>query len=141
MSRASQLEAVRAYLARLARGAQPRIVFDARGNATVAWVEDMATMDGVLGLLALVVGSEQVAAALARDLAPEQGNAVSPLEREKRINELSVSLLALERQEEQLIMRAADEGVELLRRPDASPPCVLGVVIAAAAQGAEGAAA
>jgi hypothetical protein len=35
----------------------------------------------------------------------------------------------LERREEALIMRAADDGVEVLRRPDASPAAVLGVAI------------
>jgi hypothetical protein len=55
---------------------------------------------------------------------------VSPLEREKRISELSVSLLSLERLEEALIERAAnDDGVELPRRGDASPVAVLGVVV------------
>ena len=72
---------------------------------------------------------EQVSAAFSRDLEPERPDAVSPLEREKRISELSVSLLALERTEEALILRAAGEGIELSRRGDASPVAVLGVVV------------
>jgi hypothetical protein len=127
LCRSSQEEAIRAHLARLVQ--RPKVGFDARGGALVTWVEDMATMDGVLGLLAFVLGPEQVAAAFARDLEPEAAGAVSPLEREKRISELSVSLLSLERTEEALIERAASEGIELARRGDASPVAVLGVVV------------
>src|SRR6516165_6366967 len=126
LCRSSQEEAIRAHLARLVQ--RPKIGFDARGGALVTWVEDMATMDGVLGLLAFVL-PEQVSAAFAHDLEPESPGAVSPLEREKRISELSVSLLALERTEEALILRAAGEGIELSRRGDASPVAVLGVVV------------
>jgi len=131
MRRASELEAIRAHLARLAQRSPPKVGFDARGNATVRWIEDMATMDGVLGLLAFVLGPEPLSAAFARDLAPEGAGAVSPLEREARLAELSASLLALERCEEQLIVRAADEGVELLRRGDADPRAVLNVAVVA----------
>src|SRR6516165_5627334 len=127
LCRSSQEEAIRAHLARLVQ--RPKIGFDARGGALVTWVEDMATMDGVLGLLAFVLGPEQVSAAFARDLEPGSPGAVSPLEREKRISELSVSLLALERTEEALLLRAAGEGIELARRSDASPVAVLGVVV------------
>jgi len=131
MRRASELEAMRAHLARLAQRARPRIVFDARGNATVTWIEDMAQMDSVLGLVAFVLGPEPLSAAFARDLEPEGAGAVSPLEREAKLAELSASLLSLERCEEQLIMRAADEGVELLRRGDADPRAVLNVAVVA----------
>ena len=124
LCRSSQEEAIRAHLARLVQ--RPKIGFDARGGALVTWVEDMATMDGVLGLLAFVLGPEQVSAAFSRDLEPESPAAVTPLERE---TELSVSLLALERTEEALILRAAGEGIELSRRGDASPVAVLGVVV------------
>ena len=126
LCRSSQEEAIRAHRARVVQ--RPKIGFDARRGALVTWVEDMATMDGVLGLLAFVL-PEQVSAAFAHDLEPESPGAVSPLEREKRISELSVSLLALERTEEALIERAASEGIELPRRGDASPVAVLGVVV------------
>src|SRR6516164_9118621 len=124
LCRSSQEEAIRAHLSRLVQ--RPKIGFDARGGALLTWTEDMATMDGVLGLLAFVLGPEQVSAAFSRDLEPESPAAVTPLERE---TELSVSLLALERTEEALILRAAGEGIELARRSDASPVAVLGVVV------------
>ena len=129
----SRREAVRSYLARLESQVKPRVGFDARGAAAIQWAEDMATMNAVLGLLAFVVGSEQVTAAFTRQLEeePEAPGALSPLEREKRINELAIRLLELERVEESLIGRAASEGIELPRRGDASPVAVLGVVIVA----------
>jgi hypothetical protein len=130
MKRASQAEATRAYLARLAVRSQPKVGFDARGNASVRWVEDMATMDGVLGLLTFVLGPQAVASAFARELEqePEPPNAVSPLEREKRLGELAQDLLALERKEAELLSR--DESI--LPRPDMSPQAFLGVAIAQA---------
>ena len=38
----------------------------------------------------------------------------------------------IEAREEALIMRAAGDGLDVLRRPDASPAAVLGVVVAKA---------
>jgi hypothetical protein len=133
MRRASQLEAMRAYLSRLAARSWPKVTFDAKGNATVQWAEDLATMEGVLGALTFVLGADQVSAAFALNLEPERADAVSPLEREKRLAELAAALLALERREESLIERAAGEGTEVLRRPDASPLAVLELAIIAAA--------
>jgi hypothetical protein len=80
-------------------------------------------------------------AAFARELGaePEPANAVSPLEREKRLSELSASLLALERREECLNERAAGDGLEILRWPDASPLAVLGIANGAAKEAASAA--
>jgi hypothetical protein len=137
LKRSSQQEAIGAYLSRLSQQARPRIGFDARGNARVAWTEDLvASKDDLLGLLAFTFGVEQLSAAFARELElePERADALTPLERERRIAELSASLLALERREEELISRAANDGVEVLRRPDAAPLAVFGVEIVAKAQ-------
>jgi hypothetical protein len=78
--------------------------------------------------------SKQVASALLRDLGdqPEAANALTVAEREQRLAELSAEWLRMERLEESLIMRAAADGTEVLRRPDANPLAVLGVVIAPA---------
>ena len=126
----SQLQAVSEYLTRLAAGAAENRV-DARGNARVMWAEDMvAGKDDVLGLLAFALGPEQLLAAFSRDLElePEPADALSSGERDKRISELSDSLLSLERREEGL-MRAAQDGIDVLRRGDADPRCVLGVTV------------
>jgi hypothetical protein len=48
----------------------------------------------------------------------------------RRVAELEATLLELERREEALIMRAAGDGLDILRRVDASPPAVLGVMVA-----------
>jgi hypothetical protein len=139
MKRASQLEAMRAYLAGLAARSWPKVVFDAKGNATVRWIEDMATMDGVLGLLVFALGSDQVASAFALKLPAEASNAISPLERERKLAGLAAELLSLERKEESLIEKASADGTEVLRRPDASPLAVLGIAIVAAKEAASAA--
>jgi hypothetical protein len=132
LKRSSQQEAINAYLARLAQSARPRIGFDVRGNARVMWAEDMVTgKDDVLGLLAFVLGPEALLAAFSHDLEqePEPASAVSPIEREKKLGEAFAALLSLERREESLVERAANDGIEVPRRPDASPLAVLGVAI------------
>jgi hypothetical protein len=42
------------------------------------------------------------------------------------------TLCELQQREEALITRAADDGLDVLRRPDAAPAAVLGVVVARA---------
>jgi hypothetical protein len=133
LKRASQTEAINNYLSRLARQARPKVAYDVRGNARVAWVEDLATMDSVLGLLVVALGAEQVSAAFLRQFEqePERADAVSPVERDQRLADLAASLLLLERQEEALIERAAADGTEILRRAEASPMAVLGITAVA----------
>jgi hypothetical protein len=58
-------------------------------------------------------------------------NAMPAAERIKRISELEAQLLALERREEVLVSCAAADGTEVLRRPDANPMAVLGIVVVA----------
>jgi hypothetical protein len=100
------------------------IGFDARGNATLKWHEEMATMDQTLGV-------ERVAAAFVADLPPPAEDAISPAEREREISKLSGTLLQLERQEEVIISCAFADGTEILRRPDANPMAVLRLQVAA----------
>jgi hypothetical protein len=137
MKRACQIEAMRGYLARLAERSWPKLGFDAKGNATMQWVDSIPTMDSVLGLLVFALGADQVSAAFALNLEAEAPNAISPLEREKRLAGLAAELAILESKEETLIERAGQEGQEVLRRPDASPLAVLGVSIIAAQEAAQ----
>jgi hypothetical protein len=104
LKKSSQQDAIAAHLDHLARQSRPKIGFDARGNATVRWVEDLATMDGVLGLLVLVLTPQVVASAFQRDLEqePEPADSLTPAERDQRLGELSVQLLERERIEEAL---------------------------------------
>jgi hypothetical protein len=136
LKRTSQQAAIGDYLLRLALRTRPKIGFDIRGNARVSFAEDMVTgKDDILGMMAFVF-PDAVAAAFARDddEQAEAPNALSPQERDKRLSELAAALLVLERREETLIARAADDGMDMLRRVDASPLAVLGVVIAMQAQ-------
>jgi hypothetical protein len=132
MTRASQLDAIRARLAGLSAWAKPMIGFDARGNATLRWHEEMCTMDQALALMVYIVGHERVAAAFVADLPEASEEAISPQEREREISKLSHTLLALERQEEVIISCAFADGTEILRRPDANPLAVLRVHIVTA---------
>jgi hypothetical protein len=131
LKRSSQEEAIAAYLERLTQHSKPRVGFDVRGNAKVSFVEDMVVdKTSVLGLLAWVLGPEQIAAAFARELCDAQEdeppNAVSPAEREEKLAELSASLLLLERREAALLCEAHD----MLPRSDMDPRAYLGVRIA-----------
>jgi hypothetical protein len=123
LKRESQEQAITEYVAAQVGRVKPRIAFDMRGRAKVMWAEDMiASKDDLVGMLCWILGgaSKQVAAAFVRDLGdgPEPANALSVAEREQRLAELSAELLRMERLEESLIVRAASDGTEVLRRPD-----------------------
>ena len=68
---------------------------------------------------------------------PTPVSCLSPQDRTARVAELEQKQLELERAEEAMIMRAAGDGIELLRRPDASPLAVLGLTVAAKASAAQ----
>jgi hypothetical protein len=125
----SQQDAIHSYIARLALAARPRINFDRDGNAQLAWREDFATMNDVVGLLALICPAELVNA-FQLDAEPDTADAVSPEEREQKLSELSRSLLDLERREAALL-----NGVDgILPRPEMDPMAFLQVRIAMEAQ-------
>jgi hypothetical protein len=136
LPRLAQQEAISEYLSRLAQQqARLKVVFDVQGNARVIFADDVvASKDDVLGLLSFVLGPQQLAAAFARFLEqePERADALSANEKNARESELRNRLLEHEQREEALIMAAHDQGIEIIRRVDASPACVLGVVIAKA---------
>jgi hypothetical protein len=75
---------------------------------------------------------DRFVAALEReiDTMPEAALTLTATERAQRIAELSKHIDELERSEEALIEAAQTQGVEVARRTDCSPPCVLGVRIA-----------
>jgi hypothetical protein len=120
------------YVVRLARQARPLvgIVNDA---LRVSFRGDMAAPEDVLALVAWAA-PEQLCRALEREIdnQPARADALPASERVRRVAELEDQLHALESREEALIMRAHGDGLEVLRRPDASPPCVLGVVVVTA---------
>jgi hypothetical protein len=125
LTRQAQQDAVHRYLASLAMGSRPKITFDQQGNARIAWAEDIATMNSVVGLLALICPAELISS-FQLDAGPEPENAVSPGQREARLGDLSAKLLELERRESALLCVA--EGV--LPRPEMNPQAYLQVRIA-----------
>lgn len=71
------------------------------------------------------------------DMLPEpKGETLSREERETKIAELRARHLQLERDEEAAISRYAEDGIHILRRPDASPEAVLGIVMGRRARAA-----
>jgi hypothetical protein len=63
------------------------------------------------------------------DMLPEpKGDTLSRAERDTQIAEGRGRILQLERDEEAAISRHAEDGVHILRRPEASPEAVLGIV-------------
>lgn len=71
------------------------------------------------------------------DMLPEpSGTAISMKDREQQIADLRDRMLHLERDEEATIARAAQDGIHILRRPDASPEAVLGLSIGRKARAA-----
>jgi hypothetical protein len=125
LSRQAQQDAVHRYLASLAMGSRPKITFDQHGNARIAWAEELATMNSVIGLLALICPAELISS-FQLDAGPEPENAIAPQEREARLSDLAANLLELERRESALLSVA--EGV--LPRPEMSPQSYLQVRIA-----------
>jgi hypothetical protein len=125
--------AIGKHLAMLAQRARPRISFDQQGNARINFVEDIATMDTTVGLLALCFPQE-LATVLEASLgegATDAPNAVSPQERDAQLTKLADELLDLERKEVALLSLA--EG--MLPRPETNPMAYLQVqIVEAAAQ-------
>jgi hypothetical protein len=129
LPRAAREGAVREFLGRLSRQAGPKVNFDASGAVRLHWADTIvSSKEDVLGLLAYVMDPEYLLAAFLAHLPQEDDpSALPPLERTRQIAQLETGLLALERREEGLIELATRDGVEVFRRPDASPLAVLGL--------------
>jgi hypothetical protein len=135
LKKQSRQDAIHSYLARLALAARPRINFDRDGNAQLRWREDFATMNDVVGLLALICPAELVNA-FQLDAEPDTADAISPGEREQKLSDLAAKLLEFERKEE-VLLRACDG---ILPRPEMSPEAFLQIRIALAPLATEAAA-
>jgi hypothetical protein len=117
-------EALTRRLAAMALRARPRINFDQQGNVNITWGEDIATMDSVLGLLALCFPQE-LAAAFEFDDTPDPPNALSVAERDAAVAKIGADLLAQERIEAVLLEQC--DGT--LPRPEMSPLAFLQLTI------------
>lgn len=58
--------------------------------------------------------------------AADHSDGIAAGDRAARLSKIDTRLLGLEREEEALIVQAADHGMEIMRRPDADPRAVLG---------------
>jgi hypothetical protein len=127
-----QEQLAEAYVVRMLSAARP----------TVAVVGDQLRVtfrDSVVGgtddVLALLCWCcpEQVWKALTRSIReqPVRADAMSAEQRLARAAEIEAQLSDLEHREEALVLRAAGDGLEVLRRPDASPAAVLAVQVVA----------
>jgi hypothetical protein len=132
---ADQIKLAEEYVARRGAVTGPRIGV-VRDQLQLQWHDDViASRQDLIGTLCWLAPTS-VLAALKREIeaAGAPVNAMPAAERIKKIGELEAQLLALERREEVLISCAAADGTEVLRRQDANPMAVLGVVIVSEAQ-------
>jgi hypothetical protein len=127
-----------------ANKARPRIWIDNRGlqvdflNPQTADA-GMAFRDAVNTMMWLSPVTFITALESEIDMLPEPSLALTADEKAQRIDELTQRLDQLERQEEAMIDLAGADGVEVVRRPDAAPSAVLGVVVVTKAKAAQAA--
>jgi hypothetical protein len=131
-----QFKAAAAYVAKLAATVKPTVAVMRDDQLRLSFRDSViGGTDDVVALLCEIF-PEAVQAWLERKIEeqPARVGAMPASERLQRVAELEEKLLELERQDEALIELAAKQGIDILRRVDASPPVVLGVVIKARAQ-------
>jgi hypothetical protein len=130
-----QRQSVAAYVEKMGQLARPAVSIVKDGAVRVGFRDVFVEPEQVLSLLAWLA-PDLVRNALTSVLEsqPRVVGAMPASERLQRVAELEDKLLELERQEEASIEHAAKQGLDILRRVDASPPVVLGVVITKKAQ-------
>lgn len=119
----------RAYVDSLAAKARPRVKL-AGGTLDVSFAsDDYAPNTGRMIAIAAWLHPDQFVARLEAeiDALPEPELSLSPEQKRQRVAELTESIDQLERDEEALIVRAEEDGIEILRRATASPLAVLGL--------------
>jgi hypothetical protein len=129
---ADQEQLCEAFVVRQLAAARPTVAVLRDDQLRVTFRDSVVgSTDDVLALLCWCA-PEQVYKALLRAIheQPSRSDAMPAAERVRRVAELEAQLLQLELYEEALILRAHGDGLEVLRRPDAAPAAVLGVVIA-----------
>jgi hypothetical protein len=129
---ADQEQIAEAYVVKLLAAARPAVAIMRDDQLRVTFRDSVvASTDDVLALLCWCC-PEQVFKALVRAIhdQPARADAMPAAERVRRVAELESQLLELELLEEAIILRAHGDGLDILRRPDAAPAAVLGVVLA-----------
>jgi hypothetical protein len=133
-----QRQSVAAYVERLGRQARPVVSVVQNGTLRVGFRDVLIEAEQTLALLAWVA-PDQVRDALigVLEAQPRVVGAMPASERLQRVAEIEDKLTELEYAEEAMIEHAAKQGIDILRRVDASPPCVLGVAVKARVQVAQ----
>jgi hypothetical protein len=93
----------------------------------VRFVGDMVASEDCFALFC-ALSPEAACNLLERRLGPERPDALDKLSRQNKQAELEVALEIAERTEEAAIEASAREGTEVMRRADANPLCVLGLM-------------
>jgi hypothetical protein len=122
-----------------AMAARPKVWVDGRGEFAVTFVDaqridTLATLDDIAAMLAFADPegfTKRLEDEIDRQLGDPTQPAMPKAERDKRAGELAEQLLGLERQEESLIEMAVSEGLDVMRRENASPAAVLGIIVVA----------
>lgn len=102
-----------------------KVSFEDRNSYVASSCASMATLLAWLHPDEMTARLEQEIDAL-----PENKSALTAQDKEARVSELKANLDALERMEEALVEAAIAEGIDVMRRSNASPLAVLGVAFA-----------
>ena len=126
LPKADQKNLAAAYVMQLAK---PKITITPDGKFGTSIFDPNPDGRVCIATVLAWIDPDRFVAALAReiDAMPEAALTLTATERAQRIAELSVLIDQLERSEEALIEAAQAQGIEVTRRTDCSPPCVLGV--------------
>ncbi|OPH82384.1 hypothetical protein [Nitrobacter vulgaris] len=128
---ADRKRAARAYVNELAAKGSPRIAADHdRFELNFPSGLSFGSKPDVQALLAWLnpeLFRERLCAEI--DAMPKPKFALSTDAKRERLREIKAVITELEREEEGLIEKAADEGFDIARRPDASPAVILGIVV------------
>ena len=144
LPKTDQMALIREHVKTLAERGRPRLAIE-RGAATIVFTDPAQHFGSapdyiacMLAWLAPDVLTRRLESEI--DAQPESQTALMSAQAQaQRVAELTATIDGLERQEEALIEQAAAQGIEILRRSDAFPPCVLGVVVVAARRQAQAA--
>jgi hypothetical protein len=137
---ADMREQVRDYVRRLGNSSAPDITV-AGGGFRCSWdsIDLLGNPRSIAGMMAWLFPSAMVDRLDEETVDAMNGagvKAVSPKDRERRLADLRQKLMAAEYTEENLVAALLSHGVDVVRRIDADPRCVLSVELKSAAAAA-----
>ena len=136
--REHQYQEAAAYVVREACRVAPIVGFDVRGGIMLRWPDDVCTTHSDSFARECWKDPEGNVAALKRDIdqLPTPINPMWPNEKRQRISELSEQLWSQELLEQELLVAAAKDGLDVLPRPDMNPAVWLGITVVAKTEAA-----